>query len=247
MNKLIKYFLLNMLALAITAAFASIVYSKGKVPSSSRSKRAIQNVKPGLINDLSKKNLAYGSPIFIRIFKEEMQLEMWIRNHNTFELFKTYSICNYGSGELGPKQRRGDGQAPEGFYFVKPSSLNPNSEFHLSFNLGYPNAYDKSHARTGSALMVHGDCVSIGCYAMTDPGIEEIYTLAQAALDNGQDFFRVHIFPFRMTEENMKRCKRSKWHDFWMNLKEGYDYFENNGNIPPNVEVNNKRYVFAPP
>ena len=134
-------------------------------------------------------------------------------------------------------------RGPEGFYFVTPGRLNPFSKFHLSFNLGYPNAYDRAHGRTGGALMVHGDCVSIGCYAMTDAGIEEIYALADAAFREGQPFFRVHVFPFRMTDENMARHEKSRWKDFWENLKEGYDFFERSGR-PPNVEVRGGRYVF---
>jgi murein L,D-transpeptidase YafK len=187
-------------------------------------------------------NLRFGAPIFVRIFKESRQLELWIENADHFELFKTYDICTF-SGHLGPKLRTGDLQSPEGFYFVTPGRMNPVSEFHLSFNLGYPNAYDRARDRTGSALMVHGDCVSIGCYAMTDAGIEEIYTLADAALRSGQPFFRVHVFPFRMTARNMQRHHNSKWREYWENLKEGYDFFERTGR-PPNVEVQGDRYVF---
>ena len=122
--------------------------------------------------------------------------------------------------------------------------MNPNSRFHLSFNLGYPNAYDRAHGRTGSALMVHGANVSIGCFAMTDPKIEEIYALCDAALRNGQAFFRVHSFPFRMTQPNMDKHRDSRWFDFWNNLKTGYDWFEKNGN-PPDDSVKDKRYVFG--
>lgn len=160
----------------------------------------------------------------------------------TFTLFKGYPICAW-SGNLGPKEKEGDGQSPEGFYFVPPDAMNPNSQFHLSFNLGFPNAYDRAHGRTGSFLMVHGDCVSIGCYAMTDKAIEEIYVLAEAAHTGGQSYFRVHIFPFRMTDENMSAHDASPWIDYWRNLKAGYDAFEDT-RIPPNVRVENKNYVF---
>jgi murein L,D-transpeptidase YafK len=121
--------------------------------------------------------------------------------------------------------------------------MNPNSRFHLSFNLGYPNAYDQAYKRTGSALMVHGGRVSIGCFAMTDKKIEEIYALADGALRNGQRFFRVHCFPFRMTDENMKQHRSSEWISFWKNLKSGYDFFENT-KLPPDVKVQNGMYVF---
>jgi murein L,D-transpeptidase YafK len=238
MNRMIR------MAAFITFIFsASILFAQNDIPSSSRSREAINRVGPGIAKELADKDIEYAAPIFIRIFKSEMTLEVWLRSETNYKLFRRYPICTYGSGGLGPKIREGDGKAPEGFYFVTPSLLNPVSRFHLSFNLGYPNSYDRHHGRTGSALMVHGSCVSIGCYAMTDSGIEEIFTLANAALRNGQSFFRVHIFPFKMNNENMQKHKGSEWYDFWSNLKEGYDFFETNNRIPPNVEVRGGRYV----
>ena len=139
--------------------------------------------------------------------------------------------------------KQGDRQSPEGFYFVTPASLNPNSSYHLSFNLGYPNAFDRAHGRTGDYLMVHGDCVSIGCYAMTDEGIEEIYTLLQAALGGGQPFVGVHAFPFEMSKDNLDKFKDNPNYEFWQNLKQGWDLFEHTAR-PPNVEVKDKRYYF---
>ena len=183
-----------------------------------------------------------GDPIFIRIFKEEAALEVWMKAEGQYQLIQTYPICAF-SGELGPKQKEGDRQSPEGFYYVTKSRLNPNSRFHLSFNLGYPNRYDRAHGRTGSFLMVHGDCVSIGCYAMTDSKIEEIYELVEQALTYGQKIIRVHAFPFRMTVENMQRHYGDKWYHFWENLQEGYDWFEEK-KIPPNVTVKQKIYIF---
>jgi murein L,D-transpeptidase YafK len=231
--------------LSITVTDFAIL-AQGKIPSSIRSRNAIQLVKPNLESEFEEENLNYGSPIFIRIFKNSMEFEVWIKSDNKFRLFKTYEICTYGSGTLGPKLRQGDGQAPEGFYFVTPGRLNPVSNFHLSFNLGYPNKYDRIHMRTGGDLMVHGNCVSIGCYAMTNAGIEEIYAIADAAFQREQSFFRVHIFPFRMNKANMEKYKESEWIDFWTNLKEGYDFFEKN-KIPPNVEVVDKKYTFETP
>ena len=181
-----------------------------------------------------------GDPIFMRIFKEESRLEIWIRTGTEYQLLKEYRICAY-SGSLGPKLKEGDKQSPEGFYKVKKHQLNPNSKFHLSFNLGYPNKYDRAHKRTGSFLMVHGNCISIGCYAMTDDKIEEIYALLKGALDNGQHYVQAHIYPFRMTESNMAHYADSKWYDFWINLKEGYDYFEAE-KLPPLVKVEGKQY-----
>ena len=191
------------------------------------------------------------SELFIRIIKTTAEhdkgvLQMWKRGEDArFHLDRSFDMCTW-SGALGPKLREGDGQSPEGFYFIRPSSLNPNSSYHLSFNLGFPNAYDRAHDRTGSFLMVHGDCVSIGCYAMTDAGIEEIYADVEAAFAGGQSFIRVHVFPFEMTLENMDAQRGNPNHGFWRNLKTGWDWFERE-NTPPNVTVVDKAYVFKTP
>jgi len=232
----------RMVLLIATIVAYSLTVTAATLPSSARARSAIETLKPRMSSELQDQGLRYGAPIFIRIFKEQAQLELWIDGGDQFTLFKTYEICDF-SGDLGPKFQTGDCQSPEGFYFVTPGQLNPTSRFHLSLNLGYPNAYDRHHGRTGSALMVHGACVSIGCYAMTNAGIEEIYTLADAAFRGGQSFFRVHIFPFRMTSESMQDRLHSRWWDFWKNLKQGYDMFEEEWR-PPNVEVNDGRYVF---
>lgn len=208
-----------------------------------RSQSVRDRKTPHLISEFSRAFLQLGSPVFMRIFKEGKELELWVANGEKFVLFKTYPIACF-SGTLGPKIREGDMQAPEGFYYVQPSRMNPDSQFHLSFNIGYPNDYDRRHGRTGSALMVHGSWVSTGCFAMTDEGIEEIYTIADYALNAGQPFFRVHIFPFRMTEDNMKRHAASPHIKFWRNLQEGYDFFENTKR-PPDVGVRNQKYFFA--
>lgn len=220
------------------------VFNQQTVPSSPRSREATAQVAPKLVQAMQAKGLDYGSPVFIRVFKQEAELEVWVRSGEVYKHFRTYPIAAM-SGQLGPKLREGDRQAPEGFYFVPPSRMNPNSRFHLSFNLGYPNAYDQGHRRTGSALMVHGGRASIGCFAMTDPKIEEIYTLVDAALRHGQPFFRVHLFPFRMSPQNMQKHRGSQWYPFWENLKQGYDYFESSGKVP-NVRVGNNKYLFEP-
>ncbi|HSX62627.1 MAG TPA: L,D-transpeptidase family protein, partial [Tahibacter sp.] len=159
---------------------------------------AAARVTPALQRDLKPLGLQIGAPVFVRIFKREGELELWMAGRDGgYTLFRTYPICRY-SGDLGPKRRQGDNQAPEGFYRVARGQLNPASRYHLAFNLGYPNAYERAHGYTGDFLMVHGSCVSIGCYAMGDAAIEEIYTLADAALRAGQPAFEVHAFPFRL-------------------------------------------------
>jgi len=213
-----------------------------QVPTSVRSTEVINRVLPQLETKMIEDGLDFGQPIFIRVFKEEHELELWIEKNESFELFQTYPIC-YFSGELGPKTRQGDNQSPEGFYFVIPGRMNPWSSFHLSINLGYPNKYDQIHGYTGNYLMIHGSCVSIGCYAMTDPYIEEIYAVAVTAFKHGQKFFRVHVFPFRMTDENLQNHKNEEWFDFWLNLQQGFNWFETK-KTPPNVDVMNGEYVF---
>jgi murein L,D-transpeptidase YafK len=191
---------------------------------------------------LGKKGMKPEAPIFVRIFKEESELEVWKqRDDGRYYHFKTYPICNW-SGDLGPKEREGDKQAPEGFYTITHDQMNPNSGFHLAFNLGYPNAYDKAHKRTGEFLMVHGKCKSAGCYAMTDALIEEIYALAREQFIGGNQSFQVHAFPFRMTPEKLALHRKAKWFPFWAALKEGYDYFEITRQVPT-VAVCERKYL----
>ena len=191
---------------------------------------------------LAEHDVKPGAPVFVRIYKLESELELWVEKGGRFHLFATYPICMW-SGRLGPKLKEGDRQAPEGFYTVDKDALNPNSRMHLSFNLGFPNAYDRGKGRTGSFLMVHGGCASIGCYAVTDGVVDEIWRFVTAALDNGQARIPVHAFPFRMTERNLRLRKGDRWAGFWTDLKKGADLFERD-KLPPAVSVCGGRYVF---
>jgi len=203
--------------------------------------------------DLSKrderflsKNLRLGDPIFMRIFKLEGELELWVRAKNKedgFVLFATYPICRW-SGGLGPKLKEGDGQSPEGIYTVRKNQLNPNSRWYRSFNLGYPNLYDRGFKRTGSFLMVHGGCSSIGCYAMTNGVMKEIWEIVTATYAKGHKSFTVHAFPFRMSERNMKLYSQQEWEPLWSDLKIAYDLFNEN-HIPPKVGVCKRRYAVS--
>ncbi len=237
MHKFRLITLIFILGLAIAQLQAQV-----QVPSSKRATAAVKKHSERLTKEFASKSLSLGSPIFMRIIKDKSDLELWVQKGDNFKLFKTYKICYY-SGEPGPKKQLGDGQSPEGFYYVRAGQMNPWSNFHLSFNMGYPNIYDRAHGYTGNYLMVHGDCVSIGCYAMTDEVIEEIWTIMNKAFNGGQPFFRIHSFPFHMTSSNLAKHKSSPHYAFWKNLKTGYDLFETN-KTPPNVEVVNKEYVF---
>ena len=226
-------------ALAVCATACALAGCGGSTPSITA---AEQPLSKETMSMLGRKGMDLHAPIFVRIFKEESELEVWkARDDGRFYHFKTYPICNW-SGNVGPKTTLGDKQAPEGFYRVANTQMNPNSQYYLAFNLGYPNAYDRALQRTGDALMVHGKCKSVGCYAMTDALIEEIYTLAREALKGGQESFEVHAFPFRMTEVNMARYAGNENVPFWKSLKQGYDFFEKY-RLPPTVAVCEKRYV----
>ncbi len=209
------------------------------------SARALKPLPAALAAEIDKRNMPRESPILVRIFKEESELEVWKQDaEGKFALLKTYPICRW-SGELGPKVKAGDRQAPEGFYTITPGQMNPNSNYYLAFNLGFPNAYDKANDRTGDFLMVHGDCSSAGCYAMTDEQIQEIYALGRDSFLGGQKSFQVQAYPFRMTPLNMARHRNNPNMPFWRMIKEGNDHFEVT-RAEPRIEVCEKRYVFNP-
>jgi murein L,D-transpeptidase YafK len=219
--------------------FVMLFILNGMAFAETRAEQVAKRVKPALVTALQAKKLNYGSPVFIRIFKSEKVLEVWVKHEDAFAIFKSYPICTY-SGQLGPKIKQGDGQSPEGFYKVALGQLNPFSSYHLAFNLGYPNAHDRANGRTGDYLMVHGNCVSIGCYAMGDGNIEEIYTLMEAALRGGQKNIDVHVFPFRFDSTKII-WKNSKWQPFWSDLKPGFDAFNKTKKLPT-ISLVNKRY-----
>ena len=205
--------------------------------------RHMQPLSDRMLSDIEAKNMAKESPILVRIFKEESELEIWKEDKGGhFVLLRTYPICRW-SGELGPKVKEGDRQAPEGFYTITPNLMNPNSQYYLAINTGFPNAYDRANGRSGGFLMIHGDCSSRGCYAMTDEQIAEIYALARESFFGGQKAFQIQAYPFRMTPLNMARHRNSPNMPFWRMIKEGYDHFEVT-RMEPKVDVCEKRYVF---
>lgn len=191
---------------------------------------------------LKARAIAPSAPIYIRVFKEESELEVWkARSDGRYVAIKTYPICTW-SGTLGPKNALGDQMSPEGFYGFTAEGLKPDSKYHLAFNVGYPNALDRALRRTGNFIMVHGQCVSIGCFAMTNDLMEEIYALARDAFEGGAERVPVHIFPFRMTDENLKRHAGHAAASTWAPLKEAYDDFARTQE-PPRVGVCGARYV----
>ena len=205
--------------------------------------KAERPVSSSIKRKLADLDMSATSPILIRIFKEENTLEVWKEKRNgRFAMLEEFEICKW-SGKLGPKFKEGDRQAPEGFYEITPGLMNPNSSYHLAFNLGFPNRFDQAHGRTGSHLMVHGACSSRGCYAMTDAQVQDIYALARDSFKGGQRSFQVQAFPFKMTPENLAKHRDSDHLEFWKMLKTGYDHFELT-QVPPKVSVCEKKYVF---
>ncbi len=229
--------------LASAAVIAAVALAGCDADSISPTGRAQAPLSEKTLAEMASKNMDKDSPILARIFKEEAEMEIWKKNRDgDYALLKTYPICKW-SGDLGPKKKEGDRQAPEGFYTITPGQMNPNSSYYLAFNTGFPNTYDRAMGYTGSQLMVHGDCSSRGCYAMTDEQIQEIYALARESFFGGQKAFQLQAYPFRMTAMNMAKHRNNPNFAFWKMLKEGYDHF-NASHQEPKVAVCEKRYVF---
>jgi murein L,D-transpeptidase YafK len=231
-------------ALATSAVLAlGVLLSGCNGDAISPTAKANKPIPEKLLAEIEAKNMDKGSPMLVRLFKQEAELEVWKQDRTGhFALLKTYPICRW-SGDLGPKIREGDRQAPEGFYSITPAQMNPQSAYYLSFNMGYPNAYDKAWGRTGSQLMVHGDCSSRGCYAMTDEQISEIYALGRESFFGGQGAFQVQAYPFRMNAQNMAKYRNNPNMPFWKMLKDGNDHFEVTKQ-EPKVDFCEKKYVF---
>lgn len=227
------------LALAAGLALAGCE-ENGRLPSNSRHYVALS---PQIQNMMAEKGMNARQPILLRAYKKESELEVWkLANSGQYELLKTFPMCRW-SGQLGPKRNEGDRQVPEGFYAITQNQLNPHSNFYLSFNVGYPNAYDRAHGRSGSLIMVHGACSSRGCFSMTDEQIADIYALMREAFGGGQKAVQLQSLPFRMSAENLAKYRADEHMPFWKNLKEGADAFEVSRR-EPEVAVCGRRYVF---
>ncbi|RYY60112.1 MAG: hypothetical protein EOO05_11000 [Chitinophagaceae bacterium] len=185
--------------------------------------------------------------IYIRSFKYDSQLEVWVKDElgDPFKLFKTYKVCAL-AGTLGPKRMEGDYQVPEGFYYI--NEFNPNSQYYLSLGLNYPNLSDRllsDSLRPGSAIYIHGSCVTVGCIPITDQQIDELYILAAHARNQGQEFIPVHIFPIRFNKPKSAAYLANLTKDdaslkkFAAQLQDGFDYFEKFHQLPV-VLINDK-------
>jgi murein L,D-transpeptidase YafK len=237
-----QFAVLRVLVAPVAVAAVMVIAGCSPAVNSVSDNRHMQPLSESILAELKAKKMDQNSPILIRIFKEESELEIWKQDETgRYALLRTYPICRW-SGALGPKIKAGDRQAPEGFYTITPGLMNPNSSRYLAINTGFPNAYDTANGRTGSFLMIHGDCSSAGCYAMTDEQIAEIYALARETFFADQKSFQLQAYPFRMTPLNMARHRNSPHTAFWKMLKQGYDHFEVT-HLEPKVDVCEKRYV----
>ena len=223
-------------------AFSPILKSSYKVPA------ILSKMEDSLKKQFEKQKLVWPpQEIYIRSFKYDRQLEVWVKGDlkEPFKLFKTYKICMQ-SGTMGPKRMEGDYQIPEGFYQI--NEFNPNSNYHLSLGLNYPNASDKilsDPQRPGNSIYIHGNCVSTGCIAISDEPIEELYIIASNVKANGQEFIPVHVFPVRYNVKKSMEYLSSTIKDnaylqqFNKNIKEVFDYFEVKKQLPI-IMVNKK-------
>lgn len=236
----------NRLAVPVLLALGGLITVPAAVESASAATgKAFAPIPAATLALMQAKGTTAAAPVLFRSYKKESEIEVWKRAASgRFVHVKTFPICRW-SGQLGPKRKTGDRQTPEGFYTVPQRQMNPNSRYYLSFDVGYPNAYDRAHGSTGSAVMVHGVCSSMGCFAMTDPVAGEIYAIAREAFAGGQAAFQFQSYPFRMNAANMARHRTDPNIDFWRQLKEGADRFEALGEEPA-VSVVAGRYAFAP-
>lgn len=235
-----------LLRCALVAASAATLAACEEMGSSPGAYRAYAPISSETLALMESKGTAKASPILIRAYKKEAELEVWkAKADGRYVLLKTYPMCRW-SGQLGPKVREGDRQVPEGFYTITPGSMMPNSAYYLSFGIGFPNAYDRAWGHSGNSIMVHGVCSSAGCFSMTDEQVQEIYATVREAFAGGQRSIQMQSLPFRMTAENLAKHRLDPNIAFWRELKHGADHFDVTRRDVP-VGVCDRRYVFAAP
>ena len=238
--------LLRSISMLAVAAGGAALLSGCEGTGSENAYKAYAPLPKATLDLMAAKGTVKDAPMLIRAYKKEAELEVWKRNaEGKYVYLKSFPMCRW-SGQLGPKKTEGDRQVPEGFYTITPGQMNPNSHYYLSFNVGYPNAYDRANGASGGSIMVHGICSSAGCFSMTDKQIEEIYALARESFAGGQRAIQMQSYPFHMTAENLAKLRLDPNMPFWRELKKGADYFEVAKTETP-VGVCNRHYVFGTP
>lgn len=219
--------------------------SDDRIPSNDKTTILKDSVLQQLMPVFAQKGVIPGDSVLIRVFKQEKELELWVAKDSGLVLLKTFPVCA-ASGKPGPKRKEGDLQVPEGFYTV--DYFNPDSDYHLSFRVNYPNEADRFFAdaeHPGGDIFIHGHCASIGCVAIRDKPIEFVFTAALLAAEKGQHDIPVHIFPCRMEKENLRLLNIAfpQHNEFWNNLQQIYDRFETKPEFfPIGVRSENGRY-----
>ena len=243
MNRLL---LLTIMLLFTTMGYAQTGFKADQL-AFERVKTAYADQWAGIQQQLTKEGYKAPFAVYLSVFKKEKQMEVWIKGKGDlqYRLFRTYVICA-SSGVLGPKLKEGDKQTPEGFYHI--NVFNPESKFFLSLGINYPNSVDlfrSGNQNPGSDIYIHGKCETVGCIPLTDEKIKEVYALAVEARTGGQDSIPVHIFPFRMTSQNLnaelKFCPEQQ--QFWQNLQSVYDWFSKKKNLPVILEGSGKYQI----
>ncbi|HMO32526.1 MAG TPA: hypothetical protein PKE63_03795 [Lacibacter sp.] len=242
------------IALAVSAT-AQMSYEAATVtPRLVKTTNIFARVSDSIRSEFQSKGLDWPARfLYIRSFKHEKELEVWVKQDYTepFRHFKTYKVCAT-SGTFGPKRKEGDKQIPEGFYYI--NEFKPNSNYHLALGLNYPNASDQllsDPARPGGDIYIHGNCVTVGCLPLTDSLIEQVYFLSSVVKEQGQDFIPVHIYPYRFdypraAEQYLQRTRnRPELQQFSQPLREAYDYFEDTHQLPAILITKKGGYVVA--
>lgn len=231
-----KDLFLCMLLLTISIADSAQTTFKTRQLAFDRVKSAYMAKWGTIRNELKAQGISNNFNLFLAAYKQEGKLEVWIKSGDkkSYQLFKIYAFSGH-SGVIGPKVKEGDLQTPEGFYHI--TAYNPESKFHLSLGINYPNNTDllrSGREKPGSEIYIHGDCVTAGCIPITDDKIRELYILAVEAREHGQREIPVHIYPFKMTAENMKIQSEKHPHQkaFWTSLKSQHDAFEKSRMLP---------------
>jgi murein L,D-transpeptidase YafK len=190
-----------------------------------------------------EKGLKLGSPVFIRVYKQTSEMELWIEKGSRYVLFKTYGICRW-SGGLGPKYYEGDRQSPEGLYRITSADLIVNARWDRAMNINYPNSFDVMNGRSGSGILIHGKCGSIGCFAIQDRNVEEVYAAVREALKGGQAYIPVLSLPFRFASLAPSKQDTRQMSEFWSDLRRA-DLLFARDRLPPAAWICDGRYYFA--
>lgn len=229
--------------LLLGALLLSLPVCEGAMAARRGNGNSVEAVGMTLAAQFQEKGLTLGSAVFIRVYKQTSEMELWVQQGARYVHFKTYGICRW-SGGLGPKMYEGDRQSPEGLYHITAADLIVNPRWDRAMNINYPNSYDVVNGRSGSGILIHGKCGSVGCFAIQDQNVEEVYGAVRAALNNGQAEIPVLALPFRFASVAPTVNDTLQLSEFWSDLRRADLLFERD-RIPPTAWICDGRYYFA--